>query len=360
MPSIEQKGLLIVKVRKMSDWNVMELILTAESPIHIGDRRMGVIELTKRYIPGKNFWGIFTAIITKELIRLFDKKYKASYYSSVGLCINDKFKFSYFYPYDKKKDTTFIPIFRGDGLEYLVLSGSEYHFISEYEFDHNYIDSYTSAALDYKSRTAKDHYLHETEYIKPGISFRGYIFYRNKPNFRLFDDKTNNINMTVVDIEQHIESWVNKIGLQGVGGKRTRGFGRVSVQIKEREIDNNNLFGDLSDIIIDENTGLKLQNWSITKEDDIKIIQTSSNKAINLALMPITVGKDTIDLKDIKDFNGDINPIVGRVWANKLKEKWGAGQSFSNSKIAISPGSTYRIDEDVNLTLVEDGIVELV
>ncbi|AZR72034.1 hypothetical protein BBF96_00595 [Anoxybacter fermentans] len=346
----------------MAKWRAVEIILEARSPIHIGERRMGVVNLTRRYIPGKNFWGAFTAIIAREMM----DNYNPEFYLTVGKEVKENMRFSYFYPYDLKEKKVFIPIYLRDGLEYLVFSDVDKtgYLISEYEFDGKYVESYASAALDYSSGTAQDHYLHELEYLKPGLGFKGYIFYKDK--MKIIDTKT-------IDIDAKIDEWINKLENVGVGGGSTRGFGRMMVidtKSVEGKID---IFGDLTKINLKIGQTV-LRKWQVNLKDDLPIDlvnnetntvnnETNKNKAakkLDIALMPLVIkssdnNKKNIELTALRNFNGDIEPVVGRNWSKTS----GAGQKFSKADITISPGSTFESEIEEKLILDSFGLIYL-
>jgi len=135
-------------------WKRIDTIFTLKSPLHIGylPFKGSVISPTRYYVPGKNFWGAVTKRATEHLTD--NPTSKA--YKEIGKQIKENFRFSYFYLYDGK--TIFTPEYQEKGLSF----GNK---LNKLQFEHRFIGSRTSTAIDSASGTAEDRSLHEIEFI---------------------------------------------------------------------------------------------------------------------------------------------------------------------------------------------------
>ncbi len=329
----------------MSKWKAIEVILKAKSPIHIGERKMGMVDLTRRWIPGKNFWGAFTAIGAKELM----SEYNPKIYQYLGDYLKEVVKFTPFYPYSLTDKTTYIPYYGKGCLEYLCCQkDNDIKTISDYEFDSLNVDSYTSTAIDSNSSTASKSQLHELEFLRPGLGFRGYIIF--KEGAQLSDSKNlvenvEDCSLLNREILTCLETWSQFLGDQGLGGDRSRGFGRVSLWKWDQPKEPKTLFYD--QIEINQDNGLKLENWTWGWDEEVTVTFGKGDKQISHALLPMLVKNKNnaigIDLSKvcINNFSGDMEPIVGREWS---AEK-GAGQKKINAtEFNIVSGSTFMVE----------------
>ena len=126
-------------------WIPYKLTLKIISPIHTGYRKVGNIDMCRRYIPSKTMWGAVTAALTRERQRTTGK-YD---YENVGNEIKQSIRFSYFYPTVDQEKIRFWP------------------WKDVNQFDWNFMDSYASTAIRYQQFSALEGSLHETEFIRP-------------------------------------------------------------------------------------------------------------------------------------------------------------------------------------------------
>ncbi len=141
-------------------WNKVNIVFRLKTPIHIGylPFKGSVVSPTRYYIPGRNLWGAATKRITEYL----DKSPDAEKYKEISDLIIGNFRFSYFYLYDGK--TIYFPHFTEEGLKYGNIDEDK-NKITKSEFEHRFIGSQISTAIDPNSLTAKDESLHEIEFI---------------------------------------------------------------------------------------------------------------------------------------------------------------------------------------------------
>jgi hypothetical protein len=174
--------------------------------MHIGWRKIGNLQQTRYYVPGKTLWGALTARIARN-----DEDPN---YEKIGNYIDNSLRFTYFYPSDNEEKITLFPWEKRD------------------EFEWKYIGSTVNTALDsedLKSKKAKDGSLHETEYMAPKtregkqVYLTGYIF-EHEENSKL--------------------NWKDALPKLQIGGERTYGWGRVGfdkskscTEVNEIELD---------------------------------------------------------------------------------------------------------------------------
>ena len=159
-------------------WKCFELMLEAKSPIHIGyGAKLGIIERTKYYIPGKTMWG---AVV----VRLAQKF--SGHFEEFKNFVRENLRFSYFYIEDGEQ--ILFPCYEEEGLKFGNLSLEE--------FESKYITSYISTSIDKLSGSAEEGSLHEFELIKDkyldngqikNTTFIGYLFLNEGSGLRLND-----------------------------------------------------------------------------------------------------------------------------------------------------------------------------
>ncbi|HOQ38384.1 MAG TPA: hypothetical protein PLR73_11870 [Acetivibrio sp.] len=133
-------------------WREIVVSFKLKSPLHIGyiPFKGSVISPTRYYVPGRNLWGA----VTKHITEYLHKNPIAEDYRNIGAMVKDNFRFSYFYVYDGMNIN--FPRYTEQGLKYGNISRSE--------FEHKFIGSQISTAID-TTGTAKSESLHEIEFI---------------------------------------------------------------------------------------------------------------------------------------------------------------------------------------------------
>ncbi|MEN4006627.1 MAG: RAMP superfamily CRISPR-associated protein [Methanobacteriaceae archaeon] len=128
-------------------WKCYELKFKAKSPIHIGyGSRLGIINRTRYYIPGKTIWGAVTAILARKLMDNYNKEL----YEIVGDLVKENLIFSYFYP--SREETVFYPNYTTEGFGFGSKDYEKFVLAKE-EFEKEFITSYISTALEKSSKT---------------------------------------------------------------------------------------------------------------------------------------------------------------------------------------------------------------
>ncbi|MCK4258958.1 MAG: hypothetical protein KAX49_08270 [Halanaerobiales bacterium] len=309
----------------MAIWKVIEIEIEALTKLHFGGLKLGVVELTKRFIPGKTLWGALTATLTREM----NEFCSSDSYEKNGKILMKYFRFTNCYI--KEDESVLVPTYMDSGLQYIKCpSDKNTEKISDYIFDQKFIGSYTSTAIDSETMTAKERTLHEIEYIKPKTRFCGYLLFREE-------------GYKCLNIEpERFERILNeKVGLQGLGGNRSRGFGKVKIKSKLLEVGDEFMFFDRNSSIF--------KPWRMNLNSiEPKIVLEPGNQN---ALLPIQIDAP---ISSIMNFCGDIEPVVGRIWDSSR----GAGQKLSSPQIILSPGSRFNIENKMALELQPFGTVK--
>ncbi|NLJ48591.1 MAG: hypothetical protein GX428_03260 [Candidatus Atribacteria bacterium] len=200
-------------------WEKCSVVFKLKSPLHIGYTpfKGSVVSPTRYYVLGRNFWGA----ITKRITEFLYNEPKDIDYRNIGKEVMKNFKFSHFYLYDGK--TVFTPSYTDEGLNY----GG----IPQTKFEHMFIGSRISTAIDENSGTARDESLHEIEFINnkfrdekgniKGVKIAGYIWVKNTA--KILENKiqfgTNSITINGFNIIQELV----------LGGESKYGFGDVEI-----------------------------------------------------------------------------------------------------------------------------------
>lgn len=135
------------------NWELRQLTFRAESPIHIGWHRLGLIARTRYYIPARNLWGSWIA----SFARLHRPGGAVpAIYTKAEQELSNAIRFT---PLFVGKDPlqALRPKFAADGLSYGGLSPQK--------FEATYVRGIASAAIDAATFTAETGALHEKEYL---------------------------------------------------------------------------------------------------------------------------------------------------------------------------------------------------
>jgi len=166
-------------------WRLYRVSLKLLSPMHIGWRKIGNLQQTRYYVPGRTLWGALTARIARD--------YGDFDYGKIGKDVDEFLRFSYFYPSDNEENILLFPWERKD------------------EFEWKYIGSSVNTALDPCAKKADEGSLHETEYVVPKTRDRKQVYLIGY----VFEHKDCGLN------------WKDSLPKLQIGGERTYGWGRV-------------------------------------------------------------------------------------------------------------------------------------
>ncbi|MDY7079930.1 MAG: hypothetical protein SXV54_23855 [Chloroflexota bacterium] len=279
-------------------WHSYQLTYHLLTPLHIGYRRLGNIQRTRYYLPGRNLWGAITA----RLARACYAQPGPTDYLAVGDYVRDHVVASYFYPK------------LADGEPYYPrLEQGRWHYgdLSAADFEARFINSFGSTALTASTWTAEEASLHEVEFIAPRaqtgqpparpVYLQGYLYLdqdrsTTPPPLQGLDDTT---------ILGHLTDLF-------VGGEQGYGFGRMIWHSEPSDPE--------------VTTGPQPQ----PRDLDGNVLRSH--------LRAQQASRVTVQ--------GPLEPLVGREWANGHRggTRRGAGQDVSEAVVAWAPGGTIEGD----------------
>lgn len=307
-------------------YTCFELRFKARSPVFIGSRKIGFIQQTRRYIPGKTMWGAITASITRKMI---DKgiKYSPKVYEDIGKYIEDSVKYTYFFPevVDKENGSiaaTFNPNFTPEGLKY-----GQY---SERKFESDFINSFVSTATVGSRNSAMDESLHETEYVLNKVNYeggvkqvywKGYLFVKGESPGKCSVKNSEEFEEIELGYENTSIKLFEALNEIHVGGDLRYGFGTLELRKTEvKKIEHAPVF-----------------DWFLESAEDRLIFnKDNGNKGV-----PI-FGHLLLDSDKSIKYRGELEPLVGRMY--DLKK--GFGRYLSSNGVAFVPGTCF--EEKIN------------
>ncbi|MCZ7672362.1 MAG: hypothetical protein M5U34_37185 [Chloroflexi bacterium] len=201
------------------NWQQYDLVFRLLTPMHIGWRKTSNLQQTRGYVTGKIFWAALTARLTREAEQgangkayiatgnLVQDNFRATgnlvqdNFRATGNLVQDNFRFTYLYPATQNGN------------------GYKTHYPWEDDFDYLFLDSYTSAALNYDNQSTEDGLLHETEFIAPHTR-------RNQPVYLCGSIY---VKETAVTTDNTLKNWQTALDKLQFGGERGYGWGRIKV-----------------------------------------------------------------------------------------------------------------------------------
>lgn len=167
------------------EWTPYLVSFRLVSPLHIGCKKIGNLQVTRPYVTGKTLWGALTARLVRDE--------GGCNYQNIGKKVDDELRLSYFYPSTDKDKVESWPWDKVD------------------DFNWKFIGSYVSTAI--KGDTAEEGSLHEVEYISPTtrdgspVFLVGYVFEKSGCQLK----------------------WKDALKRIQLGGERGYGWGRVEL-----------------------------------------------------------------------------------------------------------------------------------
>lgn len=171
-------------------WNAYKISWRLQSPMHIGLKKTGNLQVTRPYVPSWVVWGAFTARLTRDA--------GSSDYLDFGRRVSNEMAFMHLCFSRENVDT---PTPWGDYRK---------------DFDWQLLRSHTSTALQ-DGYTKEEGSLHETEFIAPRdrdggpVCLCGTVFVKEGSNLE----------------------WRKAAKRLSIGGERSYGWGRVELQKTE-------------------------------------------------------------------------------------------------------------------------------
>lgn len=192
-------------------WQKYPLVFNLHSPLHIGYRKTGNLQQTRKYVPGKVIWAALTARLTRDSANGSN----ATEYQRIGALLKENFRFGYFYPAIPKKNSS---ITTPDDVKEC------FFWEKETEFDFRFLASYASTALNYDCQSTEEGSLHEVEYIAAQTR----PLKRDEQPQQVFLIGAIYLKSDAVNIPP-LKEWRNAIKKIQLGGEKNAGWGRVEL-----------------------------------------------------------------------------------------------------------------------------------
>lgn len=280
-------------------WTIYELRFRLQSPLHIGQMKLGNVHHTRFYVPAQVMWAALTARLTRKVQcgewnpqdanRLRD-------YTVMGDRVQRDIAFSYFYPLDNGNNFLY-PHFMAEGLHFGAIE------MTWQTFSWRYLGSYASTALNYCRWAAEDGSLHEIEFLAP----------HTRPDVDLQSYPVYLAGYALVSQGSSLP-WKENLMFIQVGAERRYGWGRlhlesaVEVEQKERE---KCFFGLFSSDVSGDRPRVHVSPGEIL---------LAHTKVSGL------------------EASGQLEPLVQRVWHPDR----GPGHSIKFTEVCHVPGSTLK------------------
>lgn len=269
-------------------WQKYDLVFRLLAPMHIGWRKTSNLQQTRGYVTGKIFWAALTARLTREA----DPGANGKAYQEIGELVQTHFRFTYLYPATKQNNGDFKP-----------------HYPWEDDFDYLFLDSYTSAALNYDNQSAEDGLLHETEFIAP----------RTRTDQPVY--LTGSLYVKADLTDKCVKSWPNALNKLQFGGERGYGWGHVQLVGDPDQLVGKPIAGEPQGKLVEETKG------------DSKVYRITAHLIAEKAA----------------NITGLIEPLIG--WErnntnNDNNKRW----KLSKAKICYAPGATVAQPETFTIT----------
>jgi hypothetical protein len=319
-------------------WLAYCLTYRIQSPVHIGCHKLGMIQRTRLYVPGKAIWGAASS----QLTRLLFRQPNAAQYAVVGDLLRRHCRFTYFFP-AFRPDQPLLPSWDRGGLRYKTFDKEQD--CSEDELVHCLVSTFASTAIDPFSGAAEEASLHELEFLAPRrldngsvVFLVGYVFIaRGNALFR----ESNGIRMLNYDGDVQFFANGMPVAFFGsvlrqlvIGGEKTYGWGQVEAEMRNTRV------------------------LDFTKEKLWGRCEVSfAGEAVRISLgRGGSPGGIETSPKNFHYWQGPLQPQVGRDWHSESQK--GAGRLTSVRPVILSPGarwSGHDEQEEPEVTLGAEG-----
>jgi len=281
-------------------WNCYDVVLAAESPLHLGWHSLGLIRRTRYYIPARTIWGLLVARLAPALARGYDG---SAMYQEARRQLANAARCTCFFPLLQRQgqeDEWLLPRFTSRGLCFGGLPAAE--------FERTFVSSLASAALEARTLTAEQGALHDSEALAPvganreRLCFRGYILLRQGIS---------------------LDAVAGVLRACSVGGDRRYGWGRLRLLRGLAQPCSDLLFGTFR--VHDRDSG------------EGPVLAVEPPGAFTL---PAHLECDTAAPEELE---GDIEVVSGRDWeagtGSGSSFRAGSGQSFPPARVCWAPGT---------------------
>jgi len=283
------------------DWVCYKTVFSADSPVHIGWHRLGLIERTRYYIPARAIWGTLIAALAPSR---FPGSGVPAMYEKTTSEFAQCMRFTCFFAAAGLDAELWRP-------KYDSPHGLMYGSLSAADFESRFVFSQTSAALDPSTFTALDGALHESEYLcftngnkhTGALHFIGYLIFK----------------------ESLAADLAKALSTVSIGAERNYGWGRLQLRYFQKTTEP--LFGE----------------FNLT----VGPINAPSMRASSGAFLPAHL----LHRPGKTNLAGGLELLGGRDWAPKV----GSGGSLGELALCWAPGSKVQ-DKEATFEIGERGI----
>lgn len=318
-------------------WLTYCLTYRIRSPVHIGCHKLGMIQRTRLYVPGKAIWGAASSRLTRLLFR----QPNAAQYVVVGDLLRRYCRFTYFFP-AFIADQPLLPSWDREGLRYKTFDSEPGY--SEDELAHCLVNTFASTAVDPFSGAAEEASLHELEFLAPRrlndggpVFLVGYVFVaRDNALFR----ESNGVRMVNYDADVQFFANGMPVAFLGsvlqqlvIGGEKTYGWGQVKADMRNTHV-------------------VDFAKEKLWGRYDVSFAGETVHLSLGRCGSP---GGIETPPEDFENWQGHLQPQVGRDWDPESQK--GAGRLTSVRPVILSPGARWRGREqqEPQLTLIAEG-----
>lgn len=150
------------------NWQWYELRYRALSPLHVGFHKLGMVQRTRSYVPGRALWGA----ITSHLARTVAGK-ALPLYQQIGQAVHAHLRFTYLFPWVDEAQGVLVPRFHvAEDSETQLFYGTQENSLPAREFERRFIYALGQTAVAPESQTALDASLHESEFLAHLVKLR--------------------------------------------------------------------------------------------------------------------------------------------------------------------------------------------
>ncbi len=256
-------------------WQQYQLILRVLAPTHIGWNKIGNVQRTRPYVTGRALWGALTARLTRDQ----HDAPTAENYDHTGEWVHGHLALPYLYPAVQHSGSYRLLLPWDDATPSRILS------------------SYSGTALDPASYAADEGLLHEVEYIAPHTCDTGEPVYL--VGYLFLDKESQTAESALRHALQRLQ----------VGGERSYGWGRLR--------------------LVDLSLCVPPTSWNRFGVDYAPDVSHARPR--------LTVAKNRLlahTIATVKHAQGELEPLVGREWADA-----GAGQQLAFNGVCYTPGA---------------------
>lgn len=285
-------------------WQLFKTLYEAASDITIGGDKLGFVQRTRYYIPGRSLWGATTANLTQQT----HAKPRASDYQTIGNQLLEDCRFSYLYLTDSDRTVLPWPMAQTD-----IVSG-----LDPEEFERLYVYSRPRTAVAPGTSTAEESALFEFEFLRckndVGLPVRwaGYVWLRDSDKLR----------------PEQLRKALSRIQ---VGGERHYGAGQ-----------------------------LLLREWTPLPSATAEIFDVESTCDESGPKLLLETGKPLpahLAVQGLKiEISGEFELLLGRVWKDTADVR-GPGRTLTATGLCWMPGAVPTVSHPLPLAIDGYGIL---